>query len=117
MMIEAHCMRCSKKLVEDRGICADCEVLFLDDAVRLKQALEAALRDERLMFENLTAVQARCTTLLEENRVIRAQYKEAIGQPLVGASRRVIAEAIAKQVSAVLYEHLVYPPESKCDGA
>jgi hypothetical protein len=70
-------MRCSKKLIEDRGICADCEILFLDDAVRLKQALEVALRDERVMRENLTAVQARCTELLEENRLIRSNAIEA----------------------------------------
>lgn len=105
MMVEVHCMRCSKKLVEDRGICADCEILLLDDVARLKQALEVTLREERLMFENLTAVQARCTTLLEENRSIRAQYNEAIGRPPLGASRRGLAEAIAKQVESVMYEH------------
>lgn len=105
-MVEAHCMRCSKKLVEDRGICADCEVLFLDDAVRLKQALEVALRDERAMLANLTSVQARCTELLEENRSIRAQFNALVGRPPIGASRQAIADAIAKQVMVVLYEHL-----------
>jgi hypothetical protein len=99
-------MRCSKKLIEDRGICADCEVLFLDDAVRLKQALEVALRDERIMLANLTSTQARCTELLEENRVIRRQYEVAIGVPPLGASRARIVDAIAKQVGVVLLEHL-----------
>lgn len=105
-MVEAHCMRCSKRLIEDRGICADCEILFLDDAVRLKQALEVALRDERVMLANLSSTQARCTELLEENRVLRRQYEVAMGRSPIGGSRRAVAEAVAEQVAQALYEHL-----------
>jgi hypothetical protein len=66
------CMRCGKRLAEDRGTCADCELLLLDDVIRLKAALEVSLRGERQMLATLTATQARCTALEAENRSHRA---------------------------------------------
>lgn len=64
-----RCMRCAGRLLEERGLCSGCELLLLDDVVRLKGALEVALRGERQMLDQLTATQARCTELLEQVRV------------------------------------------------
>lgn len=42
-------------------------------------ALRDALDYEKKAHENLKSTQARCTELLEENRLIRARYKEVVG--------------------------------------
>ena len=68
-----HCMRCAKFLggaVEPRLQLLG-ELMLLDDVVRLKAALEVALKGERVANENLTATQARCTELIQEKRAVR----------------------------------------------
>lgn len=63
--VDTLCERCERDALRD-----ELESVR-DDAEDLRCALEVALRAERVMRENLTAVQARCTELLEEVRRLK----------------------------------------------
>lgn len=68
--------------------------------------LRRALENERIMRETLTVAQQRCTELLEENRLIRAQYDAVVGRAPYAGSKHNIANAITTAVLNVLKDVL-----------